>query len=159
MSSRNSSPRVPVIAIRRRCRSSKSSTTVSAAASCQRCWPKTRVARIMRLNLLHLAVADDLDHRRRRLHLRGIFPPHLHVGRAAMRVEVVAGLPALYHHILIGIVHADMAVIGDAALLLERFGGTGLVSPDEVILVFRLHLRGGDDVDHDFTLSISGFRP
>ena len=32
-----SSPRVPVIAIRRRCRSSKSSTTVSAAASVQRC--------------------------------------------------------------------------------------------------------------------------
>ena len=34
-SSRNSSPRVPVIAIRRRCRSSKSSTTVSAGVSCQ----------------------------------------------------------------------------------------------------------------------------
>jgi CRP-like cAMP-binding protein len=38
-SSRNSSPRVPVIAIRRRCRSSKSRTTVSAAACVQRCWP------------------------------------------------------------------------------------------------------------------------
>jgi hypothetical protein len=27
-----------------------------------------------------------------------------------------------------------MAVIGDTALLLERFGGTGLVSLDEVVL-------------------------
>lgn len=46
-SSRNSSPRVPVIAIRRRCRSSKSSTMVSAAACVQRCCPRTWVARIM----------------------------------------------------------------------------------------------------------------
>src|SRR5438034_271641 len=182
-SSRNSSPRVPVIAIRRRCRSSKSSTTVSAADCVQRYWPRTCVARIIRafcfdafssrepvptslenamLELLHLAVADDLDHRRRRLHLRGILPPHLHMGRAAMRIEVVAGLPALHHHIQVGVIHADMAVIGDATLLLERFGGTGLVPLDEVVLVFRLHRRGGDDVDHEFyTLFflISGPRP
>ena len=41
------SPRVPVIAIRRRCRSSKSSTTVSAGASVQRCCGLTCVARII----------------------------------------------------------------------------------------------------------------
>ena len=65
-SSRNSSPRVPVIAIRRRWRSSKSSTTVSAGASVQRCCARTWVARIMPtcLQLLDLAVADDLDHGR-----------------------------------------------------------------------------------------------
>src|SRR5882757_8255856 len=182
-SSRNSRPRVPTIVIRRRCRSSKSSTTVSAAASCQRCWPRTRVARMtayllltrflyanrfrlrlktLCLDLLHLAVADDLDHRRRRLHLRRILPPHFHVGRAAMRVELVAGLPALHHHVLVGIVNADMAVIGDTALLLQRFGGTGLVPLDEVVLVFRLHRRGGDDVDHGFSpccFLFSGRRP
>src|SRR4029079_257848 len=177
-SSRNSSPRVPVIAIRRRCRSSKSSTTVSAAACVQRCWPRTVVARIMAafsfdafssrepvptslenafLELLHLAVADDLDHRRRRLHLRGILPPYLHVRRLAMRIEVVAGLPALHHHVQVGIVHTDMAFIGEAALLLERLGDAGLVSLDEVVLVFRLHRRGGDNVDHELFSLVSSW--
>src|SRR5262245_39296892 len=52
-SSKNSSPRVPVIAIRRRCRSSKSSTTVSAGASVQRYCPRTSVARIMLGHLNH----------------------------------------------------------------------------------------------------------
>src|SRR6185503_5303220 len=41
--------------------------------------------------------------------------------------------------------------IGKAALLLERFGGAGLVPLDEVVLVFGLHRRGGDDVDHEFS--------
>ena len=51
-SSRNSRPRVPVIAMRRRCRSSKSSTTVSAGVSVKRCCPLTCVARIMRCYLV-----------------------------------------------------------------------------------------------------------
>lgn len=51
-SSRNSRPRVPLIAMRRRCRSSKSSTTVSAGVSVKRCCPLTCVARIMRCYLV-----------------------------------------------------------------------------------------------------------
>src|SRR5882672_4116518 len=170
-SSRNSSPRVPVIAMRRRCRSSKSSTTVSAGASFQRCWPRTRVARIIRdlascldafssrepaptslenaLELLDLAVADDLDHRRRHFQRCGIFAPDLHVRRLAMRVEVVAGFPALHHHEQIGIVDAGMALIGDTALLLAGDLDAFLGALDEGVALVRLHLRGGDDIDHD----------
>ncbi len=78
-SRRNSSPRVPVIAMRRRCRSSKLSTTVSAAASTQLPGGRTRVARIMTMlsQLLDFAAADDLDLRRRDLERRGQFTPRL----------------------------------------------------------------------------------
>ena len=65
-----------------------------------------------------------------------------------MGVEVLAGVPALDHDIEVRIVDADIAVIGNAALLLERLDRTGLVPLDEVVLVFRLHGRGGDDIDH-----------
>src|ERR1700687_2228045 len=140
-SSRNSSPRVPVIAIRRRWRSSKSSTTVSAGGELQRCWPWTRVARIMRepSQLLDLAVADDLDHGRRHLQRRGIFAPDLHMRRPAVGIEVFAALPALHHHEQIGVVDAGVAFIGDAAFFLAGGGDAFLGALDERIPRFRLY--------------------
>src|SRR3984957_8307329 len=150
-SSRNSRPRVPVIAIRRRCRSSKSSTTVSAAGSLQRCWGRTFVARIMPTcsQLLHLAVADDLDHGRRYLQRRRIFAPDFHVRRPAVRIEVLAGFPALDHHEQIGVVDAGVAVIGKAAFFLAGGGDAFLRTLDESVPRFRFYLAGGDDINHD----------
>src|ERR1700722_3067384 len=155
-SSRNSSPRVPVIAMRRRCRSSKSSTMVSAGASLQRCCPRTCVARINGVysQRFHLAVADDLDHRGCDPQRRGIFAPYLHMRRLAMRVEILAGFPALHHHEQIGVVDAGMALIGDAAFFLAGLGDAGLGALDEGIPRFRLYVRGGDDIDHDLGLPL-----
>src|SRR6201996_776663 len=147
-SSRNSSPRVPTIAIRRRCRSSKSSTTVSAAAWVQRCCGWIWVARIMGSELLHLAVAEDLDHRRRRFQWRGKLAPDFHVRRLAMGIEVVAAFPALHHHEQVGIVDAAVALVGDTALLLAGRLDLHLGTLDEIVARFRLHLRGGDNIDH-----------
>src|SRR3954449_6171616 len=167
-SSRNANPRVPVIAIRRRCRSSKSSTTVSAGPSVQRCWPLTCVARIMEvpfteaflhanrrplslenaLKLLHLAVADDLDHRRRHLQRRRIFAPDLHVQCTAMRIEVLAALPALHHHEQIRIVDAGVALIGNAAPLLAGGLDALLGALDKGIPHLWFYLGGGDDIYH-----------
>ena len=86
---------VPVIAIRRRCRSSKSSTTVSAAASSSDAG-RTLWARIMS-ELLDLAVADDLDH------VGEIFsgadiPATPSCAAPAMGIQIFAGCPALDHH-------------------------------------------------------------
>src|ERR1700719_1230510 len=152
-SSKNSSPRVPVIAIRRRWRSSKSSTTVSAGGSLQRYWARTCVARIMRKfsQLLDLAVADDLDHGRRNLQRRRIFAPHLHMRRAGVGVKVLAAFRAFYHDEQIGIVDAGMALIRNAALFLHRGGDAFLGPLDKGFPRFRLHLRGGDDIDHGFS--------
>src|SRR5215467_3688732 len=69
--------------------------------------------------------------------------------RAGMRVEVLAGLPALDNHVEIGIVDAHVALIGNTALLLPRLGNAFLVALDECIPAFRLHLRGSDDINHD----------
>src|SRR6202166_1523047 len=155
-SSRNSNPRVPIIAIRRRCRSSKSSTTVSAGASVQRCCGLTSVARIMStpLELLDLAVADDLDHGRRYLQRRGIFAPDLHVRRLAMRVEVLARLPALDHHEQVGVVDAGVTLIGKAAFFLSGCRDAFLGALDEGLARIRLYLRGGDDIDHGIILPL-----
>src|ERR1700722_1786685 len=160
-SSKNSSPRVPVIAIRRRWRSSKSSTTVSAGGSLQRYWPRTCVARIMRKlsQLLDLAVADDLDHGRRNLQRCRIFAPHLHMRRAGVGVKVLAAFPAFYHDEQIGIVDAGMALIRNAALFLHRGGDAFLGALDKSFPRFRLHLRGGNNIDHGLSPGFCfGFR-
>src|SRR6266481_3423444 len=98
--------------------------------------------------LLDLAVADDLDHGRRNLQRRGVFAPDLHMRRPAMGIEILAGFPALDHHEKVGIVDAGVAVIGDAAVFLAGGRDAFLRALDEGVPQFRLHLRGGDDVDH-----------
>src|SRR5262249_54549891 len=102
--------------------------------------------------LVDLGVADDLDHRRRSLQRRGQFAPYFHVRRPPMRIEVVAGFPALDHHIGVGVVDTGMALVRHAALLLARLGDAGLVAVDEGIASLGLHLRGGDNVDHGNSL-------
>jgi hypothetical protein len=66
-----------------------------------------------------------------------------------MRIEVLARLPTLHHDIEIGIVDADVALIGKASLLLPCLGNAFLVALDERFPALRLHLRGGNNVNHD----------
>src|SRR6266576_2577809 len=68
--------------------------------------------------------------------------------RPAMRIEVLAGFPALDHHEKIGVVDAGMALIGDAAFLLPGGRDAFPGALDESVPRLRLHLRGGDDIDH-----------
>src|SRR5450755_1257774 len=105
-----------------------------------------------RSQLLDLAVADDLDHGRRHLQRRGIFAPDLHVRCPAVGIKVVTGFPALHHHKKIGVVDAGVAFIGDAAFFLAGGGDAFLGAFDKGIPRFRLHLGGGDDIDHGSVL-------
>jgi hypothetical protein len=54
--------------------------------------------------------------------------------------------------------NARMALIGHAALFLQRFGYAFLVSGDESVALVWLHRRGGDDIDHFVSPSLFLFQ-